>query len=50
MNSELHTRNNLLEDKSEVTLEEYLKTYGSRISQDSERLCRVSELSTEKCG
>ena len=38
MNSELHTRNNLLEDKSEVTLEEYLKTYGSRISQDSERL------------
>jgi len=30
--------NYLLEDKSEVTLEEYLKTYGSRIVQDSEKL------------
>lgn len=38
MNSEIHTRNNLLEDKSEVTLEEYLKTYGNRIVQDSEKL------------
>ncbi len=38
MNSELHTRNNLLEDKSEVTLEEYFKVYGSRIVQESEKL------------
>ena len=33
-----YSRINLLEDKIEVELSEYLKTYGNRISQDSEKL------------
>ena len=38
MGLELHTRNNLLADKEEVTSDEYLEVYGSRIVQDSEKL------------
>lgn len=35
---EQFTRSNLLADKEDVELQEYLAVYGSRISQDSERL------------
>ncbi len=35
---ELHTRTNLLEGKDEVTLDEYIKTYETRIKQESEKL------------
>ena len=38
MKSDLHTRENLLEDKEEVTLEDFFKAYGSRIVQESEKL------------
>jgi len=34
----LYTRQNLLEDRREVSIEEYYKVYGSRIIQQSERL------------
>src|SRR3989339_123508 len=38
MKSDIHTRENLLEDKEEVTIEDFLKAYGSRIIQESEKL------------
>jgi len=38
MNVDLHTRINLLEDREEVNIDEYLKVYGSRIIQESEKL------------
>jgi len=38
MKSELHTRENLLEDKEEITLEDFFKVYGSRMVQESEEL------------
>ena len=38
MKSDLHTRENLLEDKEEVTVEDFFKAYGSRIIQESEKL------------
>lgn len=34
----LYTRQNLLEDRNEVSIEEYYEVYGSRIIQQSERL------------
>ena len=37
-NRNLYSRVNLLEDKDEVSLDEYLKVYGSRIAQESEKL------------
>jgi len=36
--SRLYTRENLLEDKEEITIEDFLKVYGNRIIQESEKL------------